>query len=385
MKNKKCLFVCSTQYAILNSINAVLNDAEKYNGDTDIVIFHQTDDIKKLSERVKESKIFGNVYDFPFINNINSIFLLILFVFPRFFLHKLCLTNGSIHLKKNHYNIIISQSQLYATLFSVINKNSDIYLLEDGISSYTGRTLDIKRRSLFFRLANKTFLRRFLLADIKGQLLYKPDMFCGEKDYITKLPAHKPQNNAIYNRIFEYRNNSLYNSSQFVYLGAPYYGLKSLTLNHKGADKDLEERCKFTVDSAMKSLKRVNFTYRIHPIEKIEKNYYEKFCKLDECHNMWEMECQNSITNDHILMSFFSTAAFTPKILYGKEPYVIFLHKITGLVFFNADNLIDSLQSMYSNPKKVMQPESVDELFEILKDLELKSEYSNSLELTSLN
>jgi hypothetical protein len=85
------------------------------------------------------------------------------------------------------------------------------------------------------------------------------------------------------------------------------------------------------------------------------------------------MECQNSITNNHVLMSFFSTAAFSPKIIYDKEPYVIFLHKITGFNFFNADILIYRLQSMYADSEKVMQPKNVKELSMILKDLELKN------------
>lgn len=373
MVKKSYLFVCSTQYAILNSINIVLSDKKKYNGKTDIVIFHQTRDIKNLSKIIKKNKIFENIYDFPFINKKNAFYLFLLLAFPSVFLSRLCLNKRSLDSLKNKYKIIIAQSQLYAALFKTINKNAVAYLLEDGVSSYTSRTSDINRRSFFFRLANKTFLRRMLIADIKGHLLYKPEMYCGEKAFIEKLPEHKVQNRNIYNLIFKYLDNDLYNSHQFIYLGAPYYGLKLLMSNPSDADSGIEERCKLLVDDAMKALKKRSFVYRIHPIEKIEKSYYEEFCILDNCKNMWEMECQNSITNDHVLLSFFSTAAFSPKIIYDKEPYVIFLHKITGFNFFNADSLIYRLQSMYTDPQKVMQPENAKELSTILKDLELKN------------
>ena len=163
MVKKSYLFVCSTQYAILNSINIVLSDKKKYNGKTDIVIFQQTNDIKNLSEIIKKNKIFENIYYFYFINKKNAFYFFLLLVFPNFFLSRLCLNKKSLDSLKNKYNIIIAQSQLYAALFKAINKNAVAYLLEDGVSSYTSRTSDINRRSFFFRLANKTFLSRVLI------------------------------------------------------------------------------------------------------------------------------------------------------------------------------------------------------------------------------
>jgi hypothetical protein len=145
--------------------------------------------------------------------------------------------------------------------------------------------------------------------------------------------------------------------------------LRKLISDPSIVDKGLEERCKSIVDGSMKILKSSSFVYRVHPIEKIENSFYKNFCKLDKYQNMWEIECQNSITSDHILMSFFSTASFTPKLLYGKEPYLIFLDRLTGYDFLNSDNLIRGLKSLYKNPKKIMQPKSVDELFEIIENL----------------
>ena len=54
-------------------------------------------------------------------------------------------------------------------------------IIEEGLSSYTGRALDARRRRPIFRFANKTFLRHFFIADIKGQLLYRPELYLGNK------------------------------------------------------------------------------------------------------------------------------------------------------------------------------------------------------------
>jgi hypothetical protein len=378
MKIKNNLFVCSTQYAILNAINFVSSDLEELDSNRDIVIFQQTDDIKELSKIIKESEYFDNVYDFPFINNKNLIYLIGIILFPNFFLKKMCLSESNYSLKDKFYNKIFSQNQLYASLFSRFNINSDVYLMEDGLSSYTGRTLEVSRRSFSFRLINKTFLRKYFFADIKGQALYRPEMLCGPSKVIIKLPEHKIENNYIYNSIFKYKEADAYDIHKFVYLGVPYYGLRDLMIRPESVSVDFEKICKNIVDTAMNALNKKDFIYRTHPIEKIEINYYKKLAKVDECKNMWEMECQNKISDDHILMNFFSTAAFTPKMLYGKEPYVIFLYKILGLEMLNADKLALSLKSMYSLPEKIIVPESIFELVEVIQSLELLKNYKNT-------
>jgi hypothetical protein len=379
VENKKYLFICSSKYAILNSINAVLNNVKNNHENADLVIFHRTDDMKNLSERIKESKIFGNVYDFPFINKMNAFSLFKLLIFPKLFLSKLSLTDKSISLIENHYNILVSQSLLYASLFVRINKNAEVYLIEDGLSSYTGRTIDPQRRSVYFRLANKLVFKGSLLSDVKSQLLYEPDMYSGEIKNIIRLHIHKSENNILYNRLFEYRDNTLYNSHKFIYLGVPLYGLKDLMVNPIDTGYDFEEKCKFIIESAMKVPQKTKFIYRQHPIENIDEDYNKNNCRFDIYRNMWEIECQNTITNNHVLVSFFSTASFTPKMLYGKEPYVILLYKMLGVEFFNADELVSGLQSLYSNPKKVILVENLDELYSIIEKLEVLNDYDDFL------
>ena len=372
MKKKRYLFICSTQFTIFNSINIVLNDPEKYSGKTDIVLFHQTQETKKLLKKLEDAKIFNTIYNFPFINNIHSIFLLILFIFPRFVLNRICLNKESINFKKHRYEEIYAQNILYASLFKRFNKKTSTYLIEEGLSSYTGRALDARRRRPIFRFANKTFLRHFFIADIKGQLLYRPELYLGNKGYETYLQITPPKHSTTLNKIFQYKTNELFSYHKFIYLGAPYWGLRRLIANPnlaKKPDINLEVKCKSIVDQAMMALRSSSFIYRMHPLEEIDHSFYEQFCKLDEYQNMWEIECQHSLNNDHILMSFFSTASFTPKLLYDKEPYLIFLNNLTGHEFLNMNIFVDGLKTLYRNPKKIMQPKSEEELLQIIDKL----------------
>jgi hypothetical protein len=310
----------------------------------------------------------------------NAISLFMLFVFPKFFLSKLRLTDESVCILENHYDVLVSQSQLYASLFRRINKNAEVYFIEDGLSSYTSRTVDPLSRSIYFRLADKIFFHRNLLSDVKMQLLYVPKMYLGDIGSTKQLPVRNPENNIFYNRIFEYKDNAIYDSHKFVYLGAVYKELNNLTLNPNNVSNDLEDKCRFIVDGAMKVPKKNSFVYRAHPLENIDEDHYKEFCEFDTCNNMWEIECQNTITNNHVLVSFFSTASFTPKMLYGKEPYVIFLYKILDVEFFNACKLVYSLQAIYSNPQKIILVENLDELFTVIEKLDLLQKCDNFTE-----
>ncbi len=72
---------------------------------------------------------------------------------------------------------------------------------------------------------------------------------------------------------------------------------------------------------------------------------------------------------DRILVAFTSTAVFTPKILFGKEPVVICLHRCLkgarGSMEF--EGTYEKFKSIYSDPERVYAPSTLDELALIMK------------------
>ena len=88
-------------------------------------------------------------------------------------------------------------------------------------------------------------------------------------------------------------------------------------------------------------------------------------CEIDDGKNMWEMECLNSIRDDHILISCCSTAQLTPKIVGGKEPYIFFLHRFLlddeSAIKKGLENMIENLTALYSDKSKILIPNSVEE------------------------
>ena len=85
---------------------------------------------------------------------------------------------------------------------------------------------------------------------------------------------------------------------------------------------------------------------------------------------MLDLEAADFVNEDSILISFFSTAAFTPKLLYGKEPYLLFLYKLIREPVFHADQVVDGLRRCYFRPEKIMVPETITELLTLIEGLE---------------
>ena len=91
----------------------------------------------------------------------------------------------------------------------------------------------------------------------------------------------------------------------------------------------------------------------------------------DKIHqDMWELVCADQITDSHVLVSVFSTAQITPKLLYNKEPYLILLYNLyPGLLPQMREEilgLIGQIRNVYTRPKKVFLPNTLEELKECI-------------------
>lgn len=73
-----------------------------------------------------------------------------------------------------------------------------------------------------------------------------------------------------------------------------------------------------------------------------------------------------------VLISYTSSAMFTPKLLFGKEPCVISLHRMLkekrGSILF--EEMYKKMKQEYSVPSRIAAPESLDELEMVLKSIE---------------
>jgi len=85
---------------------------------------------------------------------------------------------------------------------------------------------------------------------------------------------------------------------------------------------------------------------------------------MEKSGTIWEIECMNGDFSEKSLVSFFSTACLTPKMMFDCEPEVIFLEQLLHGEF-NDDmfvSLVEKFRSIYSDSRRVRVPHSIDDL-----------------------
>lgn len=87
--------------------------------------------------------------------------------------------------------------------------------------------------------------------------------------------------------------------------------------------------------------------------------------KIMESNNtIWELICLNNQLDDKLLVTYCSTACFTPKYLSNSEPSIIFLFnmdELKGKISSRMEELVGKLQKSYSNSGTIYLPKNREE------------------------
>ena len=359
MQNMKIAIVCGTKYQILNCLNYVLNQKEFENAEYHLFINDKH--IGEFYEKLCQSRIFQRVYRYSIKDErrIKKRFLQIKkSAFPMTFL-KQCLVEGDI---KEKYKIL-----LCANLSSIVCPfifafpQMRVFLIEDGTASYfSGAVTYMSQKN---RKCHK-FFRRDISRCLHPERLYiNNKQFCKNTDCaeVIELPhlqdtvrAHKDIFEAIFGR-----DKNKYNELRLVYLSQPFSGYEGLE-----SPVSLE---------IMEILKKYPFAYRPHPREK---KVYEDAAYVDrpDKQNSWELICSESIGDDHILIGRCSTAQVVPKLIFNREPYLIFINRLfeketQSHTYQVLDEMCEDIKNKYSNQEKVFIVDSLEQIEEILENI----------------
>ena len=340
-------FVCGTPYQVVNAIN--LSSIEEK---SDIYIYNEFNNAEKVANNLKELNIFSNVIfankykSFPGI--VNKFSILLIDFFPLRTLKKYC----SAPLPRGNYKrIYVSNVTSFSDSIKLLSPYAEAIQYEDGIGSYHIESFEKYFRTGIFKLANRFLLNGRLSYNSKVIYLNHPKCYQGSAyDEVRAMP--KFENVDILAKVFDYKN-SPYKDSKYIYITQPLYetsaGKQSVDI-----EKDILEAVKD------------NVIIRIHPRQSEEE--YSGY-QIDKTRNLWELECAKQIDDSHILIGAFSTAQFTPKMLYGKEPTVIFTYKLYGEGLNIPTETIEMLKNMYKEPEKVIIVETAQDLQNILKSI----------------
>ena len=362
-------FLCTTPFQIFNALRFIMNDSMESCGHSDLYIYGGFANSISLYERLLNSGVFNHVYyiaAMPKAKFKSKIYgLIILFwkiIFSRVTLQKYATTKIDFT-SKYEYLVYSSTPPIVLMLCRTLKHQSAIGI-DDGLASYYCDDLANDMHSPVFHLVNRIFFGGTLIEKFEKIFLNNSEMYDGALEH-TKVFSLSGKEwteekiETIY-RIFGYKDNCIYQNHRVVYLmmvGAS----KTFPINYTKETEVL----KILDDCSHDFL-----VIRRHPRQaEIDTSEYV----VDNISNMWELECDKQITDDSILVSVCSTAQFTPKILYNKEPYLIFVYKIVleandieRNAVDNMENLINKLKNSYKNPEKIFVPETFEDFIHIL-------------------
>ena len=314
-------------YTLLNAVNLESSLSKKGSAKVYLFFFGNVSGFHtNIFNKVKDS-LFYRVYIEKHPNKSNKLVNLFKLVF------KVGKTN-KIYITKKDSVEIFSQNLIFTLLAPFkLTKAFQYHYIEEGLSSYTDFNHRLENRNFWIKTINYLIYNGNLIPkfkystnhEIKNENFPKR-MFLGSPlESIDSLLSKKLQTN-------EKNNFQLFVSEK---LGEVYY-----LLNNK------------------------NFYYKAHPNE-ILNGIHDRF-ELYHTNFPWELNI-NSLEDSSILISVFSTAAITPKILYNKEPRLIFLFRLLHpYLFFQAEEFLKRVKNSYHNKDRVVAPRTINELSEIL-------------------
>ena len=354
----KIAFVCDTPYQCLNATNLFWNF---YRGREDIrcdiYVVDQFAKAAAITESLKNKKLFDNVY---FLRREENRFM------PQGLKRSLRVAYSYLNTKnavrnqfdgeipKNKYDLIYSSVMTcFVSALIVLNPKAEFCLYDDGTGSYSGDIV-ANGGGTAYKLFSKLTGRGANAARASKLYVNNPDM-CNSTaaEEICRMPAFTQEYLDVAYEIFGVTKREG-KMTGIVLLTYPALTPES--------DKDLQD-----IVDLMRPYSR-QVLVRPHPRE-LGLERYEGFT-VDTKGEMWELMISQMDMEQIALVGTYSTAQITPKLLYGKEPRLIFTYKLANSLSAETmsrfDVLVNEVCESYSNKDRIMVPKTVDELRECM-------------------
>ncbi len=347
----KIAFVVDTPYQTLNVLNLYWGYYRgKENLSADLYIVDQFRSAQQLYENILERKLFDNVYFLRREENRfmpqgwkRSLRVAYSYLNPRHAIRNQF--DGKI--PANQYDVIFAAlMRCFTAALLKVNPKAEYMLFDDGTGSYSGDLVANgggTAYKLFSKLtgtgantarAKKLFVNNVAMCHSTGA------------DEICPMPKFQQDFLDVAYQIFSVEKQE--ELADGIVL-----------LSHPGDNGRLHQRMQNNVDRLRPWKDHV--TVRMHPRDKAYDSY--KGFRVDDKGEMWELKI-SQMDMDHILLiGSYSTAQLTPKLLYDKEPWLMFLRFMDDPTEqLPEDHPICMLMDSYTHKERILFPRSQEEL-----------------------
>ncbi len=358
------LYYCNSAYQILTVINlhwqrthAGFEDIENYEGD--LIILNSFKEAKRIRDLIEEAGLFHSVrliekaYNFGYFHALQTLTDVI---FPAKYLRK----KFGIAKKdvKDVYSVITvpKYSTITAALWQ-LNRKAKLHILEDGVGTYFG-SMRLTPDSTLYRKLYRTFNHGRTFHDYEAIYLNDALLFTGKKeDKVVDIPKFDGKCLEMLRGLFgEFADCEDVKGKSVLYFAQ--------FLNNRDIN--------IFIDSLLEEMEqyRKDVLYIPHPRHEDERTYGLDYANQKQ---IWELkQLKIDDLDEKMLISIHSTACFTPKILFEREPYVMLFYDLCDDVVTTRNDRFDAFvkkfRERYSDPDKIMIPKSREEFMSFLNE-----------------
>lgn len=232
------------------------------------------------------------------------------------------------------------------------NTELRVHLMEDGLGSYDPRLWKSSGKQ------SRVFLSVFshVPNGYDELLVFRPELLTEKVPFpVTKLESFRADDEAMHalRSVFGYEHCPL--SQRVIFLEQPF-----------------NEQWDQKIAEIVRRILPFDSLVKIHPRGKSGKHYSD-FAQFDDASLPWELVESTNDMADKILISFFSSAATSSKMLFDAEPQLIFLYRVPELreVYLapKLENFLESFRMSYSDPSRVRVPGSMEECRALIAEM----------------
>ncbi len=372
MKNeytkRQACFACTTPYQVIGAISIVLSEKLE----ADIFICDTFSGCVELSDRLDDMKIFQNVYCVSY-NDIkpglikmpsklaSCLIPLLQIIQPERYISRILSEDVAY---ETFY--MSSRAHIKMLLCSVLKKRNaemKIVFFDDGLGSYQENSHALNAGRWYRWSESMLGMNKILNPKLISIQLYLYKM-AQLPQYLKNCPIRQmsrlnwnnEHENKLLKTLFGLENTKEHNEK--IILFDNYRDSKSRIEMFKKIDVCFQK----VFDLAGAD----NILFKGHPRSLVTPRIpFTNIAKQG-----LPMEVIYSDMDDlesRILIAYNSTAVYTPKMLFGKEPWVICLHRIVGTApQENPEGIYQMFLSEYKTPQKLLAPNSIEELQNIL-------------------
>jgi hypothetical protein len=352
-------FFCSTPYQILVAINIKLTQHEDEK--VELYILNHFDNAKNVVEKLKDENLFASV-NYVDCNNFTKSFssnkIIRFYEKANAYFHYQRITEKYFDFKNKFYDeVYLTYPDVIIQLaIKILFKQNDklkINLYEDGTGGYTDFN-----PSVFKKLFNLIFGFDEVIDKYHSINVFQPELYSGNaqknNNKINKIPkinAESKKIKCLINDVFNYKN--YYDiSEKIIFLEQPLDFVDGLNNDLKNIAKEILTK---------------DYIIKLHPRTNV--NNYSDFNLYQNNSIPWEVITLNSNLEDKVLISYYSTACVSPKIIFDQEPILIFLYDIQGIediLTSETKNFIKKFKNLYKDQSKIFIPNTIEELKSIM-------------------